>query len=80
MISHFDRMLRGDGKGNTNIGLVTPELIQECREVEWKTTQDGDEAHGLAGAPDRAGAHDDCWMAIMHALQGADYHTGPAFG
>jgi hypothetical protein len=75
MISHFDRMLR-----DRNIGLVTPEWIQECREVEWKTTQDGEEAHGLAGAPDRQGANDDCWMAGMHALWGEHYHTGPAFG
>jgi hypothetical protein len=53
------------------VGLVTPELIKELREFEWKVDVDGKEARGLAGAPDRRGAHDDLAMAFMLALQGA---------
>ncbi|MCP4898852.1 MAG: hypothetical protein GY906_17920, partial [bacterium] len=45
--------------------LVTPELIKELREFEWKVDVDGKEARGLAGAPERRGAHDDLGMAAM---------------
>jgi hypothetical protein len=58
------------------VGLVTPELIAEARDFEWKTDADGNEVQGrgsLAGAPERKGAHDDCIMAAMLALQGESY-------
>ncbi len=75
MIADLDRMLR-DGE----IGLTTPELIQEVREVEWKTTDAGKDHSSQAGAPDRAGAHDDLWMGLMLALQGINYDTSGAWG
>jgi hypothetical protein len=59
------------------VGLVTPELIAEARDFEWKAHQNGSEYEQgrgpLAGAPDRKGAHDDCIMAAMLALQGEAY-------
>jgi len=67
MISTLQQALR-DGE----IGLVDGEpVVQQLMEFEWKTTGEGEESKGLAGAPDRAGAHDDDAMALMLALQGA---------
>ena len=73
MIAGFDRMLR-----EGSIALVTPGLAEEIREFEWKTDREGKESHGLAGAPDRAGAHDDMVMAAMLALEGQNYEYQPA--
>ncbi len=58
------------------VGLVTPAVIQEWREVEWKHREDGSEGTGLAGAPDRKAAHDDLWMGCLLAFQGVLGFTG----
>jgi len=72
MIAEGNLLLR-----NGEIGLVTPELIAEWKDVEWKHRDDGKEGVGLAGAPDRAGAHDDLWMGLLLAFQGiASTDTG----
>lgn len=73
-IAQLDRMFREGA-----VGLKTPELIRECVEVEWKETQDGNEARGLAGNPDREGAHDDLWDALRIAFEGINYDIGPGY-
>jgi len=69
-ILDFKAMLR-DG----TIGLVTPELKKELVEYEWKTKDDGTQHESMAGNPDRKGAHDDCVMAAMIAMQGQGYEV-----
>lgn len=70
MIAQTQGMLR-----NGEIGLVTPWVIQEFKEFEWKTKDDGKEHTSLAGAPNRKNAHDDGVMAMMVGLQGIDRAT-----
>jgi hypothetical protein len=61
-ISELQRALR-----ERTIGLVTPMLIDEMRDFEWK-----DDTH-LAGAPDREKAHDDLETTARLALAGQHY-------
>ena len=59
MISEMQRAL-----SEGTIGLVDQWIVDELRDFEWKEDQH------LAGAPDRANAHDDGAMAAMLALAG----------
>lgn len=68
MLSDLQQSLR-DGE------VIFPEgpIAEEMRIYEWKRNVDGKENHGLAGAPDKEGAHDDAVMALALALQGAPF-------
>lgn len=68
MISEGDKALR-----EGSLGLVSANVRAEWGDVEWKLDDDGREERGLAGAPERKGAHDDLWMASLLALQGVNY-------
>jgi len=70
-ILDFKKMLREE-----TIGLVTDALKQELVEYEWKTRDDGTQHESMAGNPNRKGAHDDCVIAAMIALQGQGYQVG----
>ena len=62
MISDLQRALR-----EGTIEIVTGWVLDELRDIEWKDNS------RLAGAPDRAGAHDDGGMTVMFAQAGTVY-------
>lgn len=76
MIQDTDTMLR-----EGSLGLVTPDLLEEMRDIEWydsgglQKPMEGRRSP-LAGAPDRKGAHDDLWMGLNLGIQGIVSQTG----